>query len=117
MKRKGLTVVLVVPPLEIASRKGKEAQIFENLGMVVDRLSVMTYDYANRVQGFPNAPIDWVRKVMTGFSKVRSEQLSSLSELCFRLYLIHLTTFHPPSGGQPSRQALTGSANVRMERQ
>ena len=70
MKRKGLAVVLVVPPLEIASRQGPEAQIFGDLGMVVDRLSVMTYDYANRVQGFPNAPIDWIRKVMTGYSKV-----------------------------------------------
>ena len=73
MKREGLMVILVVPPLEIASRQGPEVQIVGPLGAVVDRLSVMTYDYASRVQGFPNAPIDWVRKVMTGFSKVRTK--------------------------------------------
>ncbi len=72
MKKVGLAVLLAVPPIEIPSNAGPEGQVFQRLGTVVDRVSVMTYDFNNRVNGYPNAPIEWVRAVMKGLSNVDS---------------------------------------------
>jgi chitinase domain-containing protein 1 len=71
MRRRGMFVVLVVPPYEVPSPESGEAQVFAQLGAAADRLSVMTYDYPDRGSvGFPNAPLGWVREVMAGLAAV-----------------------------------------------
>ena len=72
IKKSGLSALLAVPPIEIPSTDGPERQVFQRLGTTVDRVSVMTYDFNNRVGGFPNAPIEWMRAVMKGLSSVDS---------------------------------------------
>ena len=71
MRRRGMFVVLVVPPYEVSSPESREAHVFAQLGAAVDRLSVMTYDSPRRGnEGFPNAPLPWVREVVAGLAAV-----------------------------------------------
>jgi len=61
-----LLIVLVLPPVIVADKSMKAA--LKTLTKHAHRLSVMTYDHPNEGRVGPNAPIPWVRQVMSSLS-------------------------------------------------
>ena len=74
-----LVIVLVLPPVLVADPNMKAA--LKTLTKHAHRLSVMTYDHPNEGHVGPNAPLPWVRQVMSSLSfdeEMRSKLLLGL---------------------------------------
>ncbi|KAI9491322.1 glycoside hydrolase superfamily [Zychaea mexicana] len=58
----GKQFIIVLPPLRSEEQKKYlNADIFASLARVIDRFSIMTYDYSSHIpSGGPSAPIDWI---------------------------------------------------------
>lgn len=65
-----ISLVMVLPPIEVNPQDTRTLQALEALSSAVDRFSVMTYD-ADR-NGNPHAPIEWITRVIKGLLTVPS---------------------------------------------
>ncbi|KAI7878422.1 glycoside hydrolase [Lichtheimia hyalospora FSU 10163] len=69
----GKEFIVVLPPLRSAEQsKILNRDIFSSLAQVVDRFSIMTYDYSSHTpHGGPSAPVDWI---MDNIEQLTNEQ-------------------------------------------
>lgn len=68
LRKKGLSVVYVLPAFVIPPDNVSLRNAFAAVAQSVDRISLNTYD--NSRQGAHNAPLPWVRDVLTSYSAV-----------------------------------------------
>lgn len=101
-KQDASCLIIVILPAVIVKR-GDESVLVSllQLGINVDRFSVMTYDL-NKMQSLPNAPIGWVRDVISSLSPEVDSPLGGKASLRSKLLL------GVPLYGWRGQEALTG---------
>ncbi|KAG2177001.1 hypothetical protein INT43_007655, partial [Umbelopsis isabellina] len=62
LHQEGLELLVVLPPVrDDISKEIMSAEVFAALGQIVDRFSLMSYDYSSgNPAGGPSSPIDWI---------------------------------------------------------
>lgn len=99
-------VIVVLPAVIVRREDSSVLTSLLQLGSHVDRFSVMTYD-VNKMKSLPNAPLSWVRDVISSLSPEVDSPLGGKASLRSKLLL------GIPLYGWREQEALTGQDMIK----